>query len=72
MFFTPSKANIQIMVGPKTSDHITIKIKMPSPSQEPAASSKANNEDLKDIDVLYTFKSKIESQNSEPWCTTYQ
>ena len=47
----------------KTSDHIQIKIKMPNPSQEPPASSKAPNEDLKDIDVLYTFKIKIESQN---------
>ena len=47
----------------KTSDHIKIKIKMPNPSQEPLASSKVPNEDLKDMDVLYTFKIKIESQN---------
>ena len=47
----------------KTSDHIQIKIKMPNPSQEPPASSKASNEDLKDMDVLYTFKIKIESQH---------
>ena len=47
----------------KTSDHIQIKIKMPNPSQEPPASSKAPNEVLKDMDVLYTFKIKIESQN---------
>ena len=45
----------------KTSDHIQIKIKMPNPSQEPPASSKAQNEDLKDMDVLCTFKIKIES-----------
>ena len=46
----------------KTSDHIQIKIKMPNPSQEPPTSSKAPNEDLKDVDVLCTFKIKIESQ----------
>ena len=44
-------------------DHIQIKIKMPYPSQEPPASSKSPNEDLKDMDVLCTFKIKIESQN---------
>ena len=38
---------------------------MPNPSQEPPASSKAPNEDLKDMDVLCTFKSKIESHNSD-------
>ena len=48
-----------------TSDHIIIKIKMPNPSQEPPASSKALNQDLKDTDVLCTFKIKIESQNSD-------
>ena len=49
----------------KTSDPIQIKIKMPNPSQEPPASSKAPNEGLKDTDVLFTFKIDIESQNSE-------
>ena len=49
----------------KTNDHIQIKIKMPNPSQEPPASSKAPNEDLKDMDVLCTFKIKIESQISD-------
>ena len=48
-----------------TTDHIQIKIKMPNPRQEPPASSKATNEELKDMDVLYTFKSNIESQNSD-------
>ena len=43
--------------------HIQINIKMTNPSQEPPASSKAPNEDLKDMDVLCTFKIKIESQN---------
>ena len=69
MFFAPSKssyrAKIQIKSVSKTSDYIQIKIKMPNPSQEPPASSKAPNEDLKDIDVLCTFKIEIESQNSE-------
>ena len=49
----------------KTNDHIQIKIKMPNPSQEPPASSKAPNEDLKDIDDLCTLKIKMESQNSD-------
>ena len=47
----------------KTSDQIQIKSKMQNPSQEPSASSKAQNQDLKDMDVLCTFKIKIESQN---------
>merc|ERR1711954_297898 len=53
---------------------------MPNPSQEPPASSKAPNEDLKDIDVLCTFKIKIESQNldhgyikdQQPYLNQYQ
>ena len=69
MFFAPSKsrkrAKIQIMGASKTIDHIQNKIKMPNPSQEPPASSKAPNDDLKDMDVLCTFKIKIESQNSD-------
>ena len=51
------------MGGSNTSDHIQIKINMQNPSEEPSASSKAQNEDLKDIDVLCTFKIKIESQD---------
>ena len=51
----------------KTSDHIQIKIKMPTLSQEPPASSKAPNEDLKDMDVLYTFKIKMEVQSLAPY-----
>ena len=47
---------------PKTSDYIEINIKMPNPSQEHPASSKAPNQALKDMDVIYTFKIKIESQ----------
>ena len=53
---------------PKTSDHIQINIRMPNPSQEPPASSKAPNQDLKDMDVLCTFKIKLESQNLEHLC----
>ena len=56
----------------KTSDHIQIKIKMPYPSQEPPASSKALNDDLKDMDVLCTFKIKIESQNFKYGITKVQ
>ena len=51
------------MVVSKTSDHIQLKIKMPNPSQEHPASSKAPNQDLKDINVLCTFKIKIERKN---------
>ena len=52
----------------KTSEHIQIKIKMANPSQEPPVSSKAPNEDLKDMDVLCTFEIKVESQNSDHGC----
>ena len=51
------------MVKPKTSDHIQIKIKNPNPSQETPASSKAQNQDLKDMNVFYTFKIMIKNQN---------
>ena len=56
----------------KTSDYCQIKIKMPNPSQEPPASSKAPNEDLKDMDVLCTFKIKIESPNLDYGCVKDQ
>ena len=49
----------------KTSDHIQVKIKMPNPHQEHPVSSKYPNENLKDMDVLCTFKIKIEIQNSD-------
>ena len=65
MFFAPLKSSyralIWIMDVSKTNDHMKIKNKMPNPSQEPPALSKAPNEDLKDMDVLCTFKIKIES-----------
>ena len=47
----------------KTSNPIKTNIKKLNPSKEPAASSKAPNEDLKDMNVLCTSKIKIESQN---------
>ena len=53
---------------PKTSAHIQIKVRMQNPSQEPPASSKAPNQDLKDMDDLCTFKIKIGSWNLEYEC----
>ena len=47
----------------KTYDHIQIKIKMPYPRQKPSVSSENPNQDLKEIDVLCTYKIKIESHN---------
>ena len=40
----------------KTIDHIQIKIKISNPSQDPHASSNSPSLDLKDTDVLCTFK----------------
>ena len=53
------------MLVSDSCDHIEIKIKIPNPSQKFPAASKAWNEDLKDMDVLHTFKIKIESQKSD-------
>ena len=53
----------------KTNGHIQMKIKIPNSSQEHPASSKAPNEDFKDMDVLCLFKIKIESQNLEQGCS---
>ena len=39
-----------------------IKIKMPNWSQEPPVSFKVPNQDLKDMDILCSFKIKIDSQ----------
>ena len=62
MLFAPSKsrkrAKIWIMGVSKTSDHIHIMIKMPYPSQEPPSSSKAPNEDLKDMMFFAPLKSR--------------
>ena len=56
MVFAASKAKLRAKILnmglQKTSDHIQIKIKMLNPIQETPASSKASNEDLKDMDVL--------------------
>ena len=52
----------------KTSDPIQIKINMPNNSLEPSSCAKAQNEDLKDMDVLCTFKIKKERQNLEHGC----
>ena len=62
------ESQIWIMGVPKTSDHIQIQIKMQNHSQEATISSKAPNQDLKDMDVLCIFKIKIESQNLENGC----
>ena len=62
MFSAPSKsresAKIWDLGTPKTSNHIQTKIKMSNPSQETPASSKTPNQDLKDMNVLCTFKVK--------------
>ena len=47
----------------KNSDHIQIKKKMQNTSQEPPAPTKAPNHDLKDNDVLCTFKIRVEIHN---------
>merc|ERR1711954_597101 len=51
----PSKSRQRAKTGnmgkSKTSAHIQMKIKIPNPSQEPPASSKAPYQDLKDRDV---------------------
>ena len=56
MFFAPTKlryrAEILIMVVSRTIDHIKIKIKVQDPSKVSPYSSKASNEDFKNIDVL--------------------
>ena len=41
---------------------------IPNPSQEPPASSKAPNKDLKDMDVLCTLEINKESQNFDHGC----
>ena len=56
----------------KTSDHMKIKIKIPNASQEPSMSSKAPNQNLQDIDVLCTFKIKIDGRNLDHGCTKDQ
>ena len=48
---------------PMISDEIQIKIQMQNPSQEPPDSSKVQNQDLKEMDILYSFDISIGSQN---------
>ena len=66
------RAKIWNMDVPKTNDHIQIMIKMSNSSQEPPAPSKAPNEDFNDMDVLYTFKIKIENQYLDHGCVKDQ
>ena len=66
------RAKIWNMGVPKTSEHIQINVRMQTPSQEPPASSKVPNPDLKDMDVLCSFIFNIESQNLEYGCTKDQ
>ena len=53
------------MVLSKASYIIKINIQMQNTIQEPQASFKTLIQDWEGMDVLYTFKIKIESQNSE-------
>ena len=71
-FKSRKRAKIWINCVSGTIDHIQIKIKIPKPSQEPHSSSKVPNQNLEDIDVLCTFKIKIESQNLELGCNKNQ
>ena len=61
------RVEIQNMAVALTSDNIQIKMNM-SNIQKVLASSKAQNYKLKDMDVLCSFKIKIESQNLASNC----
>ena len=50
------------MDASKTSYHMQIKIKIPNLVQEPPASSKAPNQDLKDMDVLCPSKTRYKAK----------
>ena len=67
--FSPLKssdsAKMKNMGVLKTNDHIQIKIKMTNPNQGPPVCFKGPNLDLRDMDVLCTFKSMIGSQYLE-------
>ena len=56
----------------RNSYYIQIKKNMSNASQEPPVPSKAQNKDIEDIDVLCTFKIKIESQNLDHGCVKDQ
>ena len=66
------KPKFRSWVVSKISDHIQIKIKIPNPSWKLPTSSKALNQDTKDMDFLCTFKIKMRSQRSEDVCIQYQ
>ena len=51
-----------------TSDHFKTKINMLHLSQKPQVSSKAQNQDLKYMDILFVFDIKIKSKNLEYGC----
>ena len=61
----------EIKIESQNSEHCCIKdqsaylnqIKMPNPIQDSPAPTKAPNQDLNDMDVPFTFKIKLESQN---------
>ena len=55
------------MVVSMTSGHILIKIKVPNPSQEPPASSKAPNEDLKDMGNLLHLQNLDREPKFRSW-----
>ena len=68
MFFKPSSQDrdkIGNMGLPKARDYTKIKIKMPNPNQGLPVSSKAPNQDFKDMDVLCICKINIENQHLE-------
>ena len=66
MFFAPSKSRQRAkalnMGVSKTSHHFQINIRKIIPSQKPPLLSKAPNQYFQDMDILCTFKIKIESQ----------
>ena len=53
---------------PKTSEDTQIMNEMLNFSQEPPGSSIVLNQGFNDMDVLYTFKIKIESKNLKLGC----
>ena len=62
-FKIKTESQIWTMGISNTSEYIQIKINMPNSSQEPPASSKAPDEDFKDMDIICTLKTKIEIPN---------
>ena len=66
------ESQIRIMVVAKNRDHIQIKIQMPNPSQEPSASSKAPNEDLKGHGCSLHLLNQDREQKFKSWCIKHQ